>query len=467
MPSNTTGSSTPSTAVGAPGGPRPTGPYDPATNPDAPWGDPRTEGSIVSQIRSRNGQEAQYLLDQARTAYAAGDQAGANAYLERIRPLLSNDWTLDEDTGQIRETTHWERQKGTYITAAIMFGTLGLGAFLAPAGQAAGGASSGTALGTGIGLGETGAVAGIPGGAATLGSAGAFAGGVGAEIAGPGLYGPGSAGFDALSQTQLNPGPATSSNTAGPLGAEPPTTTGLPNGSTGVPGAQPAPSVGADLINGGSAVAGQTAGVAPAAAGPGIVSSQGIAGISYPSLIGAGLSYLQSRQSANAAQQASQAQIDAANRALDEQRRQYDLSRSDYLGNQAYTRQQISGLAPFQAIGVGSLSNLARLTGQSVPAGVANYQPPASQPPPAQAPVLQPNTLSGGQPNPSGTTSNVTSLADFVRTTSDARRSQLGLPPSGGAGGGMVTIQAPTGERQAVPASQAQFYTARGGRVVS
>lgn len=220
---------------------------------------------------------------------------------------------------------------------------------------------------------------------------------------------------------------------------------------------------------------------APTAAG-GFMSTAGkvinglTGGNPYGALLNAGLGYLQERQSANAIQTAADQQLTASREALAEQRRQYDLGRQDYLGNQAYTRQQISGLAPYQQIGSGALANLGRLTGQTLPANFGQAPPVASLPPPqATAPQGPPGSVA----SPNGYTISGLANPQLYQGYQGGSGPVAPTPGSGGqfaaspqapqpqGASSYVTMRAPTGETQQVPANQASHYEQLGAQRVN
>lgn len=244
---------------------------------------------------------------------------------------------------------------------------------------------------------------------------------------------------------------AAGSGAAGTGAATSGTSAGVGSGSLASLGAAPAAAGTGSAVTGGTLAAtplatgiAPIAATAPAAAIPAasVAAGAGGAGMGWASavpwsdIIGAGLSYVNARQGANAAQDASQAQIAAVNRALDLQQQQYNTSRGDFLENQNFTRNLMGGLTPYQNIGAGSLATLQRLTGQN----------PVMNPLQTNATRQYNFTTGGGIPG--------------GRVQAQGG-SQGGMLPQQG---GMVTIQAPTGETRQVPEAQATFYESRGAK---
>jgi hypothetical protein len=203
-----------------------------------------------------------------------------------------------------------------------------------------------------------------------------------------------------------------------------------------------------DLLTNGSATPGQSPNNQPP---QGRTISSVLSNPLVGGLIAAGLQYAQSRANANAAQTASQQEIDAANKALDLQNQQFNLSRNDYLNRQAYTQQQITGLAPYQDIGTGALSNLRSLTGMAPRPGLASTPPAASLPPP----VVPSGT-------PSGTLSSLTNPAD------NRRPPTAGTPTGTTAIPKMITVRdVATGETQQRPYAELQHWQSVPGAQVT
>jgi hypothetical protein len=132
----------------------------------------------------------------------------------------------------------------------------------------------------------------------------------------------------------------------------------------GAAGASMLPGVGAAAA-GGAAPAAGTAPAITAAAGSGF-------GKYLPMIIGAGSSIAGTALAANAQNKATQAEKDAADKALALQKEQYDLYRSD--------------TAPYRALGLGGVNNLAHLSGIEMP-----QQAPAA----SSAPFAAPGTMPG------------------------------------------------------------------------
>jgi hypothetical protein len=360
-------------------------------------------------------------------AKAATDPAERARYFHDAIAGLPPDSRYDPETGQIRDKTWWERHGETVINLAAGFGgVVAAGLILGPANAATLQAATSSTPGLAPGLIDTALPTTAPASAAVGGS------GTLASLSTRG--GPNAEGDPAFA----------SSNAPAAPSPEPAAVSGVPGGTTSLPGSTAAPSVGPDLVAGGSAVPGQVAGVtAPAASTIGSVLSNPLIG----GLITAGLQFAQSKANADAAKTASQQEIDAANKALDLQNQQFNLSRGDYLSRQAYTQQQIGGLAPYQDIGTGALANLRSLTGQPSRPGLANTPPVASLTPPVV---------------PSGTLSSLTNPADNRRPpTAGTPTGQIAQPR-------MITLFDPTsGVTVQKPANEEQHWTSLGAQRIA
>lgn len=142
------------------------------------------------------------------------------------------------------------------------------------------------------------------------------------------------------------------------------------------------------------------------------------------------------KKSADAAKQASQVQVQASDKAMDYQRQATQEARAYAEGLRTAPLQPLQGSAANSLqYRMGVPSGYGGLMGGSP----VNYQMPQQQP------------QSGGY--------------RALLGSQDIRPA----PPMGSAasGGGVVLLQAPTGEQKAVPAEQAQAYIARGARRVN
>jgi hypothetical protein len=172
-----------------------------------------------------------------------------------------------------------------------------------------------------------------------------------------------------------------------------------------------------------------------------------------------GLNYLGTQQYTNALDRASQAQIDAINRAIDLQSRIYDTTRADV--NQAR-----GGYKPYQQLGQSVLPNLYRMVGLTPPSGAAGVAPTGLTNAGAQGqglngPMSVPGRRFGTEPVGPGTSLTGVGATDHSYQTG-------GL--TGGApaqtNGAMVTVQGPDGSTRRVPYEQAAFYQSRGATIV-
>jgi hypothetical protein len=182
----------------------------------------------------------------------------------------------------------------------------------------------------------------------------------------------------------------------------------------------------------GTLASGAASGAVPAAfssGGASMAGGIGGSGIGWGDVFNVGLNYLGSRQAANASQDAANAQLAFGQKALDENARQYDTSRQDYLANRDFTRQQMQGLNPYMQLGTSTFGNLGRLTGN----------PSIGAPQPQQPMNL--GTAGGG-----------------VRVGTG----QQGLPRAQ-----LVTVQGPDGSTRQVPPQLAQIAIAQGAKVLN
>lgn len=158
--------------------------------------------------------------------------------------------------------------------------------------------------------------------------------------------------------------------------------------------------------------------------------------------VSAGASAYAAKKGADASKQASQIQVDASNKAMDYQQQAQQQALA-YLNN--------SRNAPMAPPGP-AMTYLSKLMG--VPGGI-NLNPKPSAPPPAY-PGHQPAGPSTMQPPSVQNMSGAPPLGGL-----------MGAPTGPTPSGGMVMLEAPTGERRAVPANQAQSYIARGAKQVN
>ena len=362
------------------------------------------------------------LLEQAKAA--KDPQQRASLFHDAIAALPPTS-RYDPATGTIRDTSWWERYGNDVISLAAGFGGIAAaGLILGPANAAT------LQAGTSAAAGQTGA-GGSLSSLSSFGEGGPVGGLVGPETALPVSTSVGTG-----TEAAVDAGGFGAGSTAGvPEALAPAPLASTPTAAAGAYAPSVAPS-----------------GAVPAATSGGGVSLSGVGKTLSNPLIGglitAGLQYAQSRANANAAQTASQQEIDAANKALALQKEEFDLSRGDYLNRQAYTQQQITGLAPYQDIGTGALANLRSLTGQPSRPGLANTPPVASLPPP----VVPSGTLSSLSTNPA-----------------DNRR-----PPTAGTPTGttaipkMITVRdVATGETQQRPYAELQHWQSVPGAQVT
>ena len=148
-------------------------------------------------------------------------------------------------------------------------------------------------------------------------------------------------------------------------------------------------------------------------------------------------SYKTAKSGADASKQASQVQVDASNKAMDYQQQQQ---------RQAMQYAERMRTMPLQGPPQGGaqsyLSQLMRIPGGS-------------------------NSFSGAPPMASSAGYQFQPAMGNAAGSGGGNLGYAGLMGGPSAGGGMVMLQAPTGEQQSVPADQAQAYIARGARRVS
>lgn len=147
---------------------------------------------------------------------------------------------------------------------------------------------------------------------------------------------------------------------------------------------------------------------------------------------------------AHAAGQAADKQQAATNQALGVQQGVYNQTRAD--------------LSPYTALGQGAVGNLRQLAG--IPGG-APVNNGANLPPGVQGGRVSP--LAYVQPN---ATSVQLPQGNYGPTTQVPTNLTASANPNGSQSS-YVLMQAPTGERQQVPADQVSFYQQRGAQVVS
>ncbi len=406
---------------------------------------------------------AEQLLQQAAAAMQRGDRETARSLGHEATVTLSNDprQLIDPETGKVRDKSWWERNGSTVMDLIALGALVGGGFWLSGLNAAVVSGVDVTGNITGIGLGETGATTGLGAGAmaalpgaVAAPTAGTLAGVGGAAAAAPEAVG----GATAAAPAAISGGATVGGVGAGETGA----VAGLDAGGTAaLPGAVAAPSAagGADLIAGGSAVAGNTPeSTAALVSGTGT----GSAGL-WGRVIDAGLGVTGSVIAARGVNNAVQAQTDAANRALDLQRDIFNTTRGDYLENRGYTRQQISGLTPYQNLGASTLATLGSMTGHpQQPVTPASNPPPMGVPSSTLASVGAPSA--SGLPNTTGATTLSNLPAGTPTRTFDNGVSVVSNLPYGV--NGLVTMQAPDGSTKQIPPDQVQAYLQRGAQVI-
>ncbi len=300
------------------------------------------------------------------------------------------------DAGMEKNSGLWNKWEtwlqiglGGAVAAPVVLPALGVG------GAATAGTTGATAAGTG---GAAGAA-----GAGTAGTAGAIEGGttLGANLGGAGALGAGGAG-------------ATAAGTGGTLAS---------TGTTGVMSGYP--SAGAGISS-----------AAPAGTSSWWKDLLGIGSKAQTARTVAGLAgnYLQSRQ----VDKAVQAQVDAANKALDLQSHVYQQQRAD--------------LAPYRNAGSASIGELSRLVG--LPAGSDTTTPYFQQQAAAQQATAQQNQQAQNRQPPAAPSQAMPRSATIA-----------GLAPTDQSG--MVNMLSPDGRPARVPQSQVQSALAAGGRMAS
>lgn len=150
-------------------------------------------------------------------------------------------------------------------------------------------------------------------------------------------------------------------------------------------------------------------------------------------LISGGTALVSGALGAHAASSAADKQTASADKALALQSQIYGNTRAD--------------LSPFVSLGTGALSNLRKL------GGVPNVQSGSMTPAP-MAPVVT-NRVQGSAPT----------IGTAVPRNA-ATLSTFGQAPSGTASG-YVTMRAPDGSTNQVPANQVQHWTSRGAQVIN
>jgi hypothetical protein len=154
------------------------------------------------------------------------------------------------------------------------------------------------------------------------------------------------------------------------------------------------------------------------------------------------------KKQAGAAKEAAATQSAAAEQARLLQQQMYQQTRAD--------------LAPYMQGGSQGLSALTSLLGVGGVAPSSGLAPLA--PPPSAGVIAGPMGTTPGLPNlPAGMSA--TELAAWRRNPTQAGREQLLAQAGVNASaypGGTVMLRAPTGQTQAVPAEQAEFFLARG-----
>ncbi len=390
---------------------------------------------------------AQHYLDLAK---ASTDPAVRAENARLAISALPGDSLLDPETGQLRDKTWWERnaREGLNIEGLLTAASLAIGGYYSSGSNALisaapGASDAGTLASLGTGASEL-TAGGAPAVAAAVGS-GTLAGL--STRGGPSDPSPDSSLAD----------PNTASSYTDPS-AE--TLEGTSGASTPLTPAQPADSYIADPGMGANgtpnAFTSPTGtGVPPASIARPVATQGGsslIPGVDNKSLLGgiisSALTFAQSKANADAAKTASEQEIAAANKALDLQNQQFNLSRGDYLQRQAYTQQQIGGLAPYQDIGTGALSNLRSLTGLPARPGLASTPPAASLPPPVV---------------PSGSLSSLS-----TQPTDNRRPPTAGVPTGQTAVPKMITVRdTQTGEVQQRPYAELQHWQSVPGAQVT
>lgn len=184
-----------------------------------------------------------------------------------------------------------------------------------------------------------------------------------------------------------------------------------------------------------------------------------------PALIGMGASIATGGMAADASRRAAETQSQAADRALANQQQVYDTSRG--AATEAYNRSN-AVLAPWVTTGSSAMGSLGGLLGlPPASSGVTDALSPLASP---QGAIPTPAGVgvgldAGGAPvNPRSP-----AAAEAPARAAMSTQSGYAAPRSktlGALAGGLVTLQAPDGTMQAVPAGQAEFYVSKGARVV-
>ena len=184
----------------------------------------------------------------------------------------------------------------------------------------------------------------------------------------------------------------------------------------------------------------------------------GIAGLvtGNPALIGAGASVIAADTAAGAASKASQQQVDAAEKAKAEANQRYDATR----GEQWQVFQNaLAGFAPYQQLGVGATGNLGQLTG--IPMNLATNAPAEQVVPPALVDAATPASATPSLATPQTRAQQQTASGYGMEGKRDGM-----LPSSLGSLGGMVWVQAPTGERMRMPTFRAEQAVLKGAQII-
>lgn len=161
------------------------------------------------------------------------------------------------------------------------------------------------------------------------------------------------------------------------------------------------------------------------------------AAIAIPAIIGAGASLVGAKMSSNASQDAAKTQSAAADKALAAQQQGYQTQRADF--------------SPYLQAGTAALGRLGQTAG-TYTGGMPAPQAPRpglgqlGTPPPSMPTTMSamPSVPSGQMPPPQG-------------------RAMAGMTPPAG---GLITVQAPTGETAKMTQAQAQMAVQKGARIV-
>lgn len=161
------------------------------------------------------------------------------------------------------------------------------------------------------------------------------------------------------------------------------------------------------------------------------------------------------KKASDTAKQASQVQVDASNKAMAYQQ-QAQQNAMNFI-NQQQSR-------PLQPMGGAAFNQLSSRTGGGGYGGLMGGQAPGG-PPGAPPPSQMPPSPAGGYQTLLGPSTGIQ-----PPSLGASGPPMGGMPPSApgasSSGNGMVMLEAPTGERQAVPEAQAAALIARGARRV-